>query len=249
MDVKSFIELFNPKADAEIAALSDFLLSGSYQERFPRQLFFNNAFKALSFNEISGDYVEFGCNGATTFRMAFCESRRHGHVRKLWAYDSFQGLPDQRSVKDSHPKWKQGTMSMDQAKFEAICQASGMTEADYFVVPGFYEDTLTNKELPAPDDICLAYIDCDLYSSTMTALEFLMPRLKHGMIIAFDDYYCWSEQSIAGERQAALEVFGNQSRWHLLPYMKSTWAGMSFIVEDRNLTGGIPLAVGSHFPG
>ena len=51
----------------------------------------------------------------------------------------------------------------------------------------------------------MAYIDCNLYSSTVTVLEFLAPRLKHGMIVAFDDYFCWSPTQVSGERFALHE--------------------------------------------
>ena len=73
------------------------------RERLCRKEFFYNAFKLLKFNEIDGDYVEFGCCGAMTFALAHHENVRHGNNAKLWAFDSFQGLPEQKSSKDSHP--------------------------------------------------------------------------------------------------------------------------------------------------
>jgi hypothetical protein len=44
-----------------------------------------------------------------------------------------------------------------------------------------------------------------MYSSTRTVLSFLESRLKHGMIVAFDDYFCWSSTQISGERRAFVE--------------------------------------------
>lgn len=49
------------------------------QEQAWRQQFFYNAFRALSFNGIDGDYAEFGCWGGLTFSMAYGESRKHRH--------------------------------------------------------------------------------------------------------------------------------------------------------------------------
>jgi hypothetical protein len=91
----------------------------------------------------------------------------------------------------------------------------------------------------APINIALAYIDCDLYSSTKVVLQFLMPRLKHGMIIAFDDYFCWSTTQISGERMAMIESFSNNSQWELVPYIPFGWHGQSFVVEDKSLTNHI----------
>src|SRR5437660_906115 len=59
------------------------------RERLCRQEFLFNAFKALSFNGIDGDYAEFGSSGGMTFGLAYLEARRHGHPAKLWAFDSF----------------------------------------------------------------------------------------------------------------------------------------------------------------
>lgn len=125
-------------------------------------------------------------------------------------------------------------MSLDQ--FHDICAASGIPRSEYHVVPGFYDETLpAMSPTDEPKNIALAYIDCDLYSSTKTVLEFLMPRLKHGMIIAFDDYFCWSKSEISGERRAMLEFFTNNATWALVPYMQFGWGGNSFVVEDRRI--------------
>jgi hypothetical protein len=55
------------------------------------------------------------------------------------------------------------------------------------------------------------------------------------MIIAFDDYFCHSASQISGERKAMLEIFDNNSKWGLLPYVQFGWGGNSFIIEDREL--------------
>ena len=104
------------------------------------------------------------------------------------------------------------------------------------MVPGFYHDTL-DRMAPTdrPVNIALAFIDCDMYSSTRSVLGFLMPRLKHGMIIAFDDYFCWTPTQPSGERRAMVEFFGDHPKWNLLPFMNFGWHGQSFVVEDKTL--------------
>ena len=133
--------------------------------------FFYNAFHALAFNGIDGDYTEFGSHGCNTFSLAYHESRRNSrHDAHLWAFDSFQGLPKGKGEEDSHPYWVEGTMATSLTNFLAMCTASNIPDTEYTVVPGFYEDTLPS--LGAEDvlhNIALAYIDCDLYSSTSSA--------------------------------------------------------------------------------
>lgn len=204
------------------------------RERLVRQEFFYNAFKALRFNGIDGDYAEFGSWGGMTFALAYQESRRHGHRAKLWAFDSFEGLPSPQGDADEHPEWQRGKMATNVEEFHAICARNGIPRDVYTAVPGFYDDTLPQQVEPA--DIALAYVDCDLYSSTKTVLDFLRPRLKHGMIVAFDDYFCWSATQLSGERRALLEVVDADGSWTWLPYVQYGWAGQSFVLEARQAT-------------
>ena len=154
----------------------------------------------------------------------------------MWAFDSFQGLPNASSAMDSHPKWKKGGMATDVASFHRICHSHRIPGDTYTAIQGFYEATLTQMPHDAsPTNIALAYIDCDMYSSTKTVLEFLAPRLKHGMILAFDDYFCWSADQTSGERKALGEVLTTDKNWTFVRYRDYGWAGASFVVERADL--------------
>lgn len=206
------------------------------QDRVWKQQFFYNAFRALWYNHIDGDYAEFGCWSGSTFWLAHTEARKHGHPAKLWAFDSFQGLPEAEGARDEHPAWSRGGMSMSVEEFHHVCARDGVPRAAYEVVPGFYHDTIERMSpTDQPVNIALAFIDCDMYSSTRSVLGFLMPRLKHGMIIAFDDYFCWTPTQVSGERRAMLDFFGGNPQWNLLPFMQFGWHGQSFVVEDKSL--------------
>lgn len=206
-----------------------------------RREFMRRAFHALNFNGISGDYAEFGSHGGTTFALAYDEIIRWPRARKLWAFDSFAGLPEQSGDKDYHPGWKKGKMSTSLDAFVRHCRRRGIPDEAYEAIAGFYEDTLVavsgKDDTELPGDIALAYVDCDLYSSTRVVLEFLQPRLKHGMIIAFDDYFCYSDRTLSGERKAFLDVLADGGRFRYLPYVQYGWHGMSFVVEDEQIAG------------
>lgn len=209
------------------------LFDPSRREIAYRREFFYNAFKALRFNGIDGDYVEFGSCGATTFALAHHEIWQRGHPARLWAFDSFQGLPEP-GADDEHPMWREQTMATSLEEFHALCAQRGIPREAYTVVPGFYDETLTAMSPEdEPRNIALAYIDCDLYSSTRTVLDFLRPRLKHGMIVAFDDYFCWSASQPAGERKAHRELAAEDARWEWVPYVQYGWHGQSFVIETR----------------
>lgn len=223
-------------SEAAERAARDYFFDGYVRERLHRQEFFSNAFKALRFNGIDGDYAEFGSWGGLTFGLAYQESRRRGHAAKLWAFDSFQGLPPGRTPSDEHPQWQEGSLATTVEEFRAKCAANGIPRDTYIVVPGFYEDTLSSMSATdEPTNIALAYVDCDLYSSAKEVLQFLEPRLKHGMIVAFDDYFCWSPSQISGERKALLEAVSDEKKWGWTQYMTFGWHGTSFVIEDRSL--------------
>ncbi len=126
-------------------------------------------------------------------------------------------------------------MLTSQNKFHALCKKRGIAAGTYKVVPGYYNESLSHPALPvAPSNIALAYIDCDLYSSTKAVLDFLSTRMKHGMIVAFDDYFCWSSTQVSGERKALREFQTRNPRWEFLPFIQYGWGGMSFLVEDKD---------------
>ncbi len=208
-----------------------------YFEVACRQGFFRRAFVTLAFNGIEGDYAEFGCWSGNTFWLAVQESRSAGLGCKLWAFDSFEGLPASSMAEDQHPAWPPGAMRMSLDDFHAAARRHGIPASIYEVVPGYYDATLAagaqKKNLPSR--ISLAYIDCDLYSSTMDVLRFLLPRLQHGMILAFDDYFCYSKGALAGEKRACSEVFDANAEWRLAPYAQYGWGGLSFVVESKKL--------------
>jgi O-methyltransferase len=192
-------------------------------------------------------HAEFGSAGGHTFALAYDEARRRGHRAHLWAFDSFRGLPAPRGTADEHPEWEEGALSTALDEFREQCAKNGISRNDYTAVPGFYEETLTAMSpTDEPTDIALAYIDCDLYTSTKAAQDFLRPRLKHGMIVAFDDYFCWSPSQISGERRALLEVDGEAGQWGWTPYIQFGWSGASFVIEEA--AQGADDEAGAHKP-
>ncbi len=198
-----------------------------------RKEMLRRAWHYACFNRIEGDYAEFGCHGAFTFRMAWHAMELVGTTARLWGFDSFAGLPEQVDRRDGHPRWMAGTMATSVERFHQLCARAGMTPDRYVVVEGLYHETLqSHASDPRPGLVAVAYVDCDLYSSTVDVLQFLETRLRPGSVIAFDDYFCTNPDGPSGERRAALEHFAT-STWQLVPYVQFGWAGMSFVVEPR----------------
>jgi O-methyltransferase len=197
--------------------------------------FFERAFIALSFNGISGDYAEFGCEGGTSMWLAWREIAANPVPRDMWAFDSFAGLPKTEDPRDDHPAWVPNTMAMSVDEFHSVLATRGVPRDAYTTVEGHFAESLPRLGSDGPPrDIALAYIDCKLYSSTASVLEFLQPRLKHGMILAFDGYYCWTESQVSGERAALDEFAAEHPEWNFHRYMSIDWDGVAFVVEDAS---------------
>lgn len=196
------------------------------------QQFFWNAFTALKVNGISGDYVEFGSLSGTSMWLAYDEIVRADVPRHMWAFDSFEGLPETDDPRDEHPSFLRGGGGDGLHGFRTSLAGHGVPADAYTTVKGYYDETLPPLGTSeAPVDVALAYIDCNLYSSTVTVMDFLKPRLKHGMIVAMDDWFCWSRTGLSGERIALDEFEAANPQWRFARFKDISWSGLSFVVE------------------
>ena len=79
--------------------------------------FYLHAFDFLDVNKVEGDYYEFGCHRARTFRMALTEARRRSMDRvRFYAFDSFQGLPAP-TTDHGVSEWKEGALTTTEEDF------------------------------------------------------------------------------------------------------------------------------------
>jgi hypothetical protein len=126
-------------------------------------------------------------------------------------------------------------MACSEERFRQYCRRYGVR--NFELVPGFYSESLPKigADFLPQGQIAFAYIDCDLYASTLDVLRFLRPRLQPGMILAFDDYFCVNRTGMSGEARAFRELYMSEpdSPFTFEPYIQYGWAGMSFVVATR----------------
>lgn len=126
---------------------------------------------------------------------------------------------------DEHPVRFEGNLKTGEEDFHRLCKKRSIPRSEYETVAGFYKDSLSGPDAGRlPRNIALAYVDCDLYSSAMDVLAFLVSRFKHGMILAFDGWYCFSPTQDSGERAAFLEVLERTPEWTFVPFLHMPWA-------------------------
>jgi O-methyltransferase len=98
------------------------------------------AFEYQAINEVKGDYLEFGLYRGRTFCYAHRMKHRYGRKDMLlWGFDSFQGLPPIDGSRDNI--WAQGEFSCNESELRRILRRNGLTEEEYRLVPGYYEDS------------------------------------------------------------------------------------------------------------
>ena len=205
-----------------------------FYEKLYREEFFAKAMRFLSFNKIKGDYLEFGCHGGMTFGLAHKHKHLAGLDLKLYGFDSFQGLPKPKGV-DVHAQWKEGMFMMGMDDFAKKLKSLGIKEKEYTLVPGFYDESL-KVDLPSKiglKNAAFVYIDCDLYESTVPVLNFVLPILQTGTIVAFDDFYCFSGDPERGGQLALKEFLQKNPEIKMIDYLNFGWHGKSFIVKKH----------------
>ncbi len=130
--------------------------------------------QAVSF---PGLYMELGvCAGGTINHIASLVP-----FQWIYGFDSFEGLPD----------------AWDKGGGDFIPSGSWARDGLPYVLPnvrlikGWFKDTLPEfvKNMGTEEPIAFLHIDCDLYSSTICALNVLAPLIREGTIIVFDEFY------------------------------------------------------------
>jgi len=107
-------------------------------------------------------------------------------------------------------------------------------ESDVQVYPGWFEQTLWKYQ--AKEQIALAWIDADLFSSTSDVLAFLNNKLVDQALMVIDDY--WVAKLNDGGPSLALIRWAKpenvNSDFELIPWRSFHWAGEIFIYHKLN---------------
>src|SRR3984893_12088221 len=141
---------------------------------------------------VPGYVCEFGVAQGATSRLLASEILSTD--RKLWLFDSFEGLPapgpQDKLINDifslgSMDKYK-GTMASPEAEVRSKLDSIHFPPARTKVKKGWVSDSIKSGELPA--QVAFAYVDFDFYEPIKDALEFLEGRMPLGGREVVDAY-------------------------------------------------------------
>jgi len=155
---------------------------------------------------------------------------------KFAAFDSFEGLPKPEgidAVAGYTGNFHEKEFSCSEEEFLAHMEAAGVDLSRILAVKGWFDETLAPPDTAqyGLEKIAAAWIDCDLYKSTVPVLNFLTTRLSTGSVIVFDDWRNFRNQPDFGEQKAVSEWLARNPGIKLRELFAYGWYGMVFTVH------------------
>jgi O-methyltransferase len=163
--------------------------------------------------DIPGSFVECGAwKGGASFLMANMLRQAGVRDRKVWAFDSFEGLPPPQEIDGSEAiAFARNTDSAEYfdnctASVEQVRRAARKLGLSSFleIVKGWFEETLpAHRDRIGP--IAILRIDGNWYASVRCCLDTLFDQVVGGGFVLFHTYYTYEGCAIA-----AHEFLGNR---------------------------------------
>jgi len=185
--------------------------------------------------QVSGDYCEFGVFQGTTFAHAVKNMAPLYSDMRFVAFDSFEGLPDPKGIDadsgySSH--FYEQQFACSEHEFLGNMKKAGLNLARIKTVKGWFDKTLglPTAEAHGVEKISVAWVDCDLYESTIPVLDYLTDRISVGSVVIFDDWRCYRNHPEYGEQLAVREWLEKEPEIELRELFSFGWNGIAFTV-------------------
>lgn len=151
---------------------------------------------------VSGDFVELGCYKGDT-SLALTEILKSSD-KKLWIYDSFEGLPE-KSAQDSSPlgeNFKKGELLVTKREVKERFLRAGLRVP--IIKKGWFAN-FSGDDLP--EKIAFCFLDGDFYESISDGLKLVEDKLGEGAILIVHDY---DNPALPGVKKAVDEWIGTR---------------------------------------
>ncbi len=174
---------------------------------------------------VDGDFVEMGCyKGDTSLLLAevlrdynvgaveksvgnlgkSCEKEvkkgsSRGMGKRLWIYDSFEGLPEKNSMDESvlGVDFKIGELAVTKREVKERFLRAGLPVP---VIKKAWFSDLSSSDLP--ERIAFAFLDGDFYESIRDSLKLVTPKMSKNGVVVVHDY---TNPALPGVRKAVNE--------------------------------------------
>jgi hypothetical protein len=175
-----------------------------------------NLFLLIKYSPISGNIIEFGAFRGGTSLMIAALLKRLGSDRKVYALDTFAGMPAScDSNLDMHVPG-----GFSEASYEELVEVRDRRGLDNLVIlKGLFEDTI--DQIPREERrFFLAHVDCDIYDSVKFSINYTAAYAVKGAYLVFDDplvFDCLGAfQAVEEELVQKRGLFAEQAYPHLV---------------------------------
>jgi hypothetical protein len=170
-------------------------------------------------NHVPGDLVDCGVwNGGSTALLS-----AGAPTRTVWAFDSFEGLPEPGPLDGQKSEGRGGTLRGSEPRVREAMARFG-NASRLHVVKGWFEDTFPSVRHRI-EAISVLHVDGDWFDSVRLTLENFYDRVAPGGYIVLDDYGGWEGACRAAdlfrreeEIDAPLEVVDASGRFWRKPH-------------------------------
>ena len=133
--------------------------------------------------DISGDFVEMGCyKGDTSILLAEIVKASE---KKLWIYDSFEGLPEKKEADKSvmGVLFRGGELAVTKREVKQRFLRANLPVP---VIKKAWFSELVENDLP--EQIAFAFLDGDFYESIKDSIKLVAPKMSDGGVMVVHDY-------------------------------------------------------------
>lgn len=190
---------------------------------------------------VEGDYFEFGVAHGNSMQSAIiankkAESKLLGVSRierNFFGFDTFESFVSSHHM-DKHKTWSGDKFQMSYGKVSKRFKR----HKNVYLYKLNVEQIL---KMPLPPELrnagraAVALFDMDLYGPTITALEWLLPRIQTGTYLIFDEYFAFRGDRHRGESRALEEFLMKHSSIELRSVMQYGAGGQVFVVSSMKL--------------
>ena len=141
--------------------------------------------KAINNNGVKGDFVECGTYKGGTAAIL---SKYMGSGRRLWVYDSFEGMPQTTDIDGYDAKEWIGRCVSSAEDVKEVMRLLSIPEQRYIIKKGWFQDTFRES---LPKKVALLHCDADWYESVLLTLETFYPLIAECGCIILDDFGYW----------------------------------------------------------
>ncbi len=200
-----------------------------------RERMLDRAMRYTKVSKVEGDYLEFGVWKGDTLAKAYHIANKNNHKKlRFFAFDSFEGLPEPKGIDKIGGEFYQGQYKCGKKKFISNLKKWKVNLKRISIVKGWFDQSLPeHRKNGNLKKVAIAWIDCDIYESTVPVLEYLTEIVQDGTILVFDDWYNYKGDSNLGEQKAVNEWLKKNKKIKLTPYFNYSAFGHSFIVNIK----------------